>query len=174
VSHTAALARDDAPLLWFWLRYLPHKETVAEYRLQDQGYETYLPRCLLPTGRVEPLFPHYMAIGHQAPVWRSVRATRGVCDVLTGASEDPTPFPQECLDAIRAREEDGYIRIEGPAPGHPRIFQPGEKVEVLDGAWVGHVGLFAEPDGKQRSKLLLTLFGRPCQVTLANELIGVA
>jgi transcription antitermination factor NusG len=171
MNHTAALARDDAPLRWFWLRYLPHKETVAEYRLQDQGYQTYLPRCLLPTGRVEPLFPHYMAIGHQAPVWRSVRATRGVCDVLTGASEDPAPFPQECLDAIRAREEGGYIRIKGPKC---KGFEHGDRVKILGDKFAGHSAVFDEPDGKERSRLLVYLFGAERPVVVPNQFVGLA
>lgn len=162
-----ALDRDPPPLLFYWIRIKSHKETVALYRLEDQGYEPYFPRCLTPQGRVEPLFPWYLALGARQPVWRSILATRGVIDALTGASDEPQAFPADVIDAIRAREEGGYIRLKGP---RPRAFQHGERVKVTGDQFAGHTAVFDELDPKKRvAWLQIYLFGAERRVSVPVE-----
>lgn len=169
MNYTAALSRDDAPLTWLAVRV--KRAMVAERRLEAQGYEVYYPQCELPSGRIEPLFPGYLFAGGVHHVIRHIRNTPGVCGIVRGACEEPTPLRQKDIDALRKRENgSGLIKIAGPA--HPKGFVHGERVKVLGGAWMGHSAIFDEPDGKERSRLLIYLFGAERSVPVENKLIG--
>lgn len=187
---TAALARDEAPFLWYWVAYDPAYETTAEYQLQDRaGCETYLPRAITPAGKIEPFFPFYMAIRAQFPRWSVIRGCVGVIDVLCGGllcgpRDQPFGFTPDHIEAIRMLEDGDPVKVgngrhereirpitlAGPRPKELPSFEPGEAVDIMDGAWIGHTGIFRSLRGRERAELLV----QSTRVTVKRECLARA
>ena len=163
---------------WYVVRTQPHAENKASAHLGRQGFETYLPRYLKKrrhARRVEtvraPLFPCYLfvAIDRQTQRWRCISSTIGVSHLVCNGDE-PAPVPDNVIDALRRREDaNGSICL----PGRPR-FATGDKVRLVDGAFVDCIGLFEGMKDIDRISVLLDLLGRKVRVVLDADSVAAA
>jgi transcriptional antiterminator RfaH len=163
---------------WYVVRTQPHSENKASAHLGRQGFENYLPRYLKKrrhARRVETiraaLFPCYLfvAIDKQRQRWRCIRSTIGVSHLVCNG-EEPTPVPDNVIDALREREdENGIVRL----PVRTR-FATGDKVRLLDGAFVDCIGLFEDMKDIERVSVLLDLLGRKVRVLLDADSVAAA
>jgi transcriptional antiterminator RfaH len=161
---------------WFVVHTQPCKETVACQHLEEQGYETYLPRFRKTrkhARKVEqilaPLFPRYLFISFDTDKdqWRSVQGTRGVSYLLT-TDNKPAEVPLRIVQSLKDRQTDeGLVAINTIMP-----FAKGDKVRVLDGAFKEHIAVFDKMDDKQRVQLLLNWLGREIAVCLPSYAVG--
>ena len=163
---------------WYVVRTHPRAEVKARVHLGRQGFETYLP-CYFKkrrhARRVEtveaPLFPSYLfvAIDREKQRWRCISSTVGVSHLLCNADE-PAPVPDYVIDALRDREDEtGLIRL----PARPS-FASGDKVRLLEGAFVDCVGLFEGMKDIERVSVLLDLLGRQVRVLLDASAVAAA
>ena len=84
--------------------------------------------------------------------------------------EEPAPVPDSVIDALRDREdESGLIHL----PTRPR-FATGDKVRLLDGAFVDCIGLFEGMKDIERVSVLLDLLGRKVRVLLDADSVAAA
>lgn len=127
---------------WYCARTKPLLEALAEQRLNNQGFETYLP--LLTSrdphkGRVverrRPLFRSYLFVkldlsASGGEVWRQVNSTRAVHSLLP-RPEDPKPIPASEIERLAEFELEGYFRRG--------IILPGDKIKVYRGTLAGQV-----------------------------------
>ena len=163
---------------WYVVRTQPRAESKARVHLGRQGFETYLPRYFKTrrhARRVEtvqaPLFPSYLfvAIDREKQRWRSISSTVGVSHLVCNG-EEPAPVPDYVIDALRDREDEtGLIRLPVRAP-----FESGDKVRLLDGAFVDCVGLFEGMKDIERVSVLLDLLGRKVRVLLDANAVAAA
>lgn len=96
---------------WFCVNTKPHKEHLAEFNLENQGFETFLPEVRTSVrhagkGRVRrvPLFKGYIFVRFD-PVkdnWRSVNGTYGVKSLVMQGST-PLPVPFRIVDELQVR-----------------------------------------------------------------------
>ena len=150
-------------------------ETLAEGQLIQQGFETYLPRCIRTIRHarrvrdvVVPLFPRYLfiEIDMQVQRWRSVNGTRGV-SYLVAMGDRPAAVPQGIVEEIKSREtSDKLIEVPQKLP-----YETGETVEVTTGALTDQVGKFLRMDARQRVVVLLELLGRGLEVSVPREAV---
>jgi transcriptional antiterminator RfaH len=155
----------------FWAAAQVRTDQVkrAVWHIERQGFETYLPLCR-PTRRslrTVPLFPGYLFVSI-VDRWRCLLGTHGVINVLR-AGDAPAVVREHEIERMRGQEgRDGVIVL-------PLVrFQPGEKVRVVRGAFVDRVGLYAGMSGRDRIRVMFSMFEREVQVELRErDLIAV-
>ncbi|MBC2770607.1 transcription/translation regulatory transformer protein RfaH [Pusillimonas minor] len=155
---------------WYLVHTKPRQESLALQHLQLQGYACYLPLInveKLKKGQItictEPLFPRYLFIqlghGHTAQSWAPIRSTRGVSRLVTFGS-DPQKVDDALVEALRKQEA---LIQQAPAP----LFNPGEEVQITDGAFAGLAGVYQMTDGEQRAMVLIELLSKPVKVQIS-------
>jgi len=150
--------------------------TLAEYMLERNGFETYLPKTKAKVhgrNRIAPLFPGYILVRVVAQ-WYPVRWTIGVIRVLM-SGEEPAHLSDHVVEAIRRREIKGYVKLPPPPPKNAAI-RIGQSVKILTGSFTGHFGLYEGQTDKERERVLLDLLGRQVPVTLAegDKLVAIS
>ncbi len=163
---------------WYVVHTHPHAEAKATAHLNRQGFESYFPRYLKRrrhARRIEtvaaPLFPRYLfvAVDFSAQRWRSIYSTVGVARLVSNG-DDPSAVPDGIVDALKSREDaNGFIKLDQRPP-----FRAGDKIRVLDGAFVSCLGLFEGMAERERIAILLDLLGRKVRVVLDADLVAAA
>jgi transcriptional antiterminator RfaH len=162
---------------WYVVHTQPNSESRALNHLERQGFTTYLPRYRKRrrhARRVEtvvaPLFPRYLFVAVDMAVqrWRSIYSTVGVSRLI-GAGDEPTPIADDLIADLKQREADGIIQLQQ----RPQ-YRPGERLRVLDGAFVECHGLFDGMTDGERVRILLDLLGRKVRVLLDIDSVAAA
>ena len=112
-----------------------YERRVARALVRD-GYDCYLPKFKTRRRRTALLFPRYIFAG-PAEEWRELREVHGVSRLLR-SGDHPATIPDECVKALRAREDaHGFIKL----PAKPK-FTIGQRVRITLGAFTGLVGIY--------------------------------
>ncbi len=163
---------------WYVVHTQPHGEERAQLNLERQGFDVYLPKYLRHrrhARRTEhvrrPLFPRYLFVRFdpERAQWRSINGTFGVAYLISHGDE-PIAVPDKIVDAMQARHNDDDLVVLHS----PDSFQPGQKLEIVDGPFAWRTGLFQRLDDNERVVLLLDLLGRPVSVTVSPEVVTAA
>ena len=157
---------------WYVIQTNPREEERADYYIQNEGIETYLPRMEVCTQRrfrttmaKKPLFPNYL-FGHfdvESDLYK-VRWARGVKKILM-ESIDPVPLADEVVESIRAMEQkDGVIRKTS--------LKRYDRVVIRKGPMKDLVGIFQEWTNDQgRVLVLLNLLNYSAKVELHHSMV---
>lgn len=166
-------------------------KALLEQRIksENEGMEQYFKEILIPTERVIELikgektmssrkfYPGYVLIHcldlHideqkdnektkklKKAIWHLVRKTPKVTGFVGG--QDPTPLPEEEVDKIKERMEEGAKK---PRPKF--VFRRGDHIKIVDGPFTdftGHIDEIFPERGKVR--VLISIFGRETPVEL--------
>ncbi|MDA9430529.1 transcription termination/antitermination protein NusG [Bradyrhizobium sp. CCBAU 51627] len=163
---------------WYVAQTHVNSEAKAAANLERQGFSIYLPRYLKRRSHARkietvarPLFPRYVfvAIDLAAQRWRSIQSTLGVSHLVC-VGDRPAQVADGVVSALRAREDDaGFIKLAArPA------FSAGDKVRIVDGAFVDSLALVEDVSDHHRVAVLLNLLGRKVRVFVGAELIAAA
>lgn len=109
-------------------------------------------------------FPGYVLIevDMNDDTWHLIKECPKVLGFVGGTPEKPAPITQKEADAILAR-----VQNKGEAPRPKTLFEPGEKLLVVDGPFTDFEGLVEEVQyEKSRLTLTINVFMRPTQVEL--------
>jgi transcriptional antiterminator RfaH len=154
-------------LSWYLIHSKPRLEKVALENLERQGYPCYLPVLRLEKLRRgalvvldEPLFSRYLFVqldtDSSARSWTPIHSTRGVSRLVRFGVE-----PARVDDALVA-----YLRQQ-QAQEVKRLFEPGQRVQVIEGAFAGVEGVFQIDDGQARAMVLIELLSRQVRLPVA-------
>ncbi len=156
---------------WYVAYTQSSKEVVAYQNLIEQGFDAYLPRfkkIRRHARRVDevlaPLFPRYIFVGMNLDneQWRSVNGTRGVSHVLCTGENSPTCIPARIINAFKSQEiSDGIVPVTSLS-----VFEEGDQLRVLEGAFKDQVAVFEKIDDANRVRLLLNFLGREMNVSV--------
>lgn len=154
---------------WYVVHTKPRQEQRALLNLEQQGYECFLP--LLASEKIrqgslvvadEPLFPRYLFIhldhGDSAKSWSPIRSTKGVSRLVTFGNEPAKVGPQ-LIDALRQRHAEVATEPQ-------RLFNPGERVVIVDGPFAGLEAVYQMTDGERRAMVLIELLSKPTRLTV--------
>ncbi len=155
---------------WYLIQTKPRQECRAEDNLRRQHFECYRPVTPNAAGNGkadEALFPGYLFIrlDRQLDNWYPIRSTRGVARVVAFGSE-PTPVRDELIEQLRQR-----LANEASSAGAPR-FEPGDRVQLIDGSFRDVEAIFVSNDGEKRSVILLNLLQREQKVSVPTRYLG--
>jgi len=163
---------------WYVVQTHVNAEVKAAANLGRQGFSIYFPRYLKRRSharKVEavprPLFPRYLfvAIDLAAQRWRAIQSTLGVSNLVC-VGDRPALVENGVIHALQAREDEaGFIGlVRRPA------FSPGDKVRILEGAFVDSLALVEDVSDRDRVAVLLNLLGRKVRVFVGADLIAAA
>ncbi len=109
-------------------------------------------------------FPGYVLIQMEMNdnTWHIVNECPNTMGFIGGTSDSPAPITEKEAERILNRINQG-----GEAPRPKTLFEPGEEVLIIDGAFVDFKGMVEKVD-YEKSKLQLTVnvFNRPTPVEL--------
>lgn len=155
---------------WHLVHTKHRQEKCALQNLEQQGYQCYLPT--LPSEKLrqgvlmvtdEPLFPRYLFIrlgqGDSAKSWAPIRSTKGVSRLVRFGAE-PAMVDEGLIERLRAQE--------AALQGEPnRLFKPGERVRLTEGAFNGVEGVYQMADGDHRVMVLIELLSKQATICVA-------
>jgi transcriptional antiterminator RfaH len=163
-------------LRWFLIFTKPAGENAAKQNLERQGFRVYYPRLVRPAlyrgrwvDRIVALFPRYLFV--QLDVVRQsmapLRSTVGVANVVRFGN-DAAVVPDLLVDDLlrRADPVSGLHRLSARRP-----FAPGDRVNVIAGAFEGLCGIFERDAGEERAVILLALLGRCTPVCVRSAFV---
>ena len=137
---------------WFALYTQPRAEKQVQKRLEEQGFETYLPinrRLKQWSDRKkwveEPLFRSYIFINTILELnYYNIINTNGVVKFV-GLADKATPIPESQIHLVKSLLAN-YDDIEGT----DELLIPGSEIEVIAGPLLGMKGILVSFKGTQR------------------------
>ena len=144
--------------VWYLIYTKAKQEAVALKNLEQQAYQVYLPMHrthrrfrMQRTLVTEPLFPRYLfiALNTETDNWSPIRSTRGVAKLVRFGGM-PAKVPTELVELLKEQEKD-RLQDELQLPQ----FEPGDRVQIMEGVLAGYQGIFDAKTGSQRASILL-------------------
>lgn len=137
---------------YFVVRVKAGRERYAARNVRQQGYETFIPFIVEEDKtREQPLFPGHIFV--KGPQWFYLRNTYGVLHPIM-MGDRPAYMPlREMRELMRACDREGVITVQREK------FTEGQKVEIKQGSWQGHIGVYTRASSKDRVRVLLKLLG---------------
>ncbi len=158
-------------LNWFVVHCYPNKESVAAINLQNQGFSTYIPRfkkfrrhARKVDTVLAPLFPRYFFVNldSQLSNWIAINYTPGISYLLKNSAGLPASIPDYIIEELQKNHDDqGAVDL-----AILDIFKPGDKVRILDGAFINHVAIYEQMTDTQRVQLLINLIQQPVKISI--------
>jgi transcription elongation factor/antiterminator RfaH len=158
---------------WYAVHSLPHKETSAQLQLQNQKFQTFLPRIRKTRRHARKLdtvlasfFPRYLFIilDMERDRWRSVNGTIGVSRLVM-QNDRPQALKKGIVEnLIACINDDGLLSFD--KEGRLKI---GQKVELLGGPFVKQLGIIERLDSDERVRLLLDFMGQKVRVSVSSR-----
>jgi transcriptional antiterminator RfaH len=156
---------------WYAVHCLSHREAAAAAHLQNQDFPAFFPRrrkTRRHARRIEtvlvPFFPGYIfvTLDLSRDRWRSVNGTYGVARIVM-QGEIPAAVPVGVVEALRsACDEEGVIHYESD-------LKPGQRVQIVQGAFTELVGQLDQLDAAGRVRVLLDMLGRSTPILLPRD-----
>jgi len=153
---------------WSIVQTHSQRERVAAEQLAQRGFHVYLPKIRITTKlgarrvhNLVPLFPSYLFLQIDR-VWYPVLSTVGVLRVLRNGDREPARLDDQIISEIRGREVHGIIKL-------PKPVRVGDRVRIVRGSFLDHVGVYEGMSGRERARILLDLLGRKVPVEIDPE-----
>jgi transcription antitermination factor NusG len=126
---------------WLVLRTRSHQENTVERCLRQKQIYAYLPRHQVLRRRANgprtciemPLFPGYIFVQPSVDQFEHMRYIRGSCGLIL-SGDKPAVMPEKDLEAVRILVDSGMDLAASPR------LMPGQRVEVVDGPFMGIQG----------------------------------
>jgi len=147
------------------------KEQVVLHAMEEKFGEILVPTeevVEMKDGRKRKserkFYPGYVLVQMEMDdaTWHLVRSVPRVLGFIGGTPEKPAPITEKEAQAILQKIESGS---EKPRP--KTLFEPGEVVRIIEGAFADFSGVVEEVDyEKSRIKVAVLIFGRSTPVDL--------
>ena len=163
------------PTRWFVAKTRPNCEQKAQFHLQRQGFEVYLPQLLRrisharrTTWQPRPLFPSYLfvAMSEMQQRWRAINSTIGISHLICD-DRGPVAVPRGVVDELRDTEDERGLVLTG----RNVPFEKGAAVQIMSGALADHIGRFEDTTDDQSVVILLDLLGREVRARVKLDAI---
>ena len=161
---------------WYVIHTKPRQEHIAEYNLQNQQFEVFLPRHAVEKRKqhrivslIEPYFPRYLFVrfNESRDNWGPIRSTRGVCS-LVRFNGRPRAVPQQLISLLRSNENDQGLQRVGKAS-----WKPGDEVEIEAGPFAGYRCIFEAVRSSERVSVLLNIIGKQTRAVLDKQDLAI-
>jgi len=152
-------------------------EKQAEENLNRQGYETYLPMVKTRRRRnsryikiTEAFFPRYLFIhlSSKTDNWAPIRSTLGVSRLIQFGGI-PAIAPAELIGSLKTNEDELGFQKTGK-----KEMKLGDKVEIIDGPFVGYSGIYNKTKSAERVTVLLDIIGKRSVLTISEHDLQLA
>ncbi len=160
---------------WFLATVKPNRFAQANFNLQNQGFETFMPMLerTVRHGRttktvMRPAFPGYIFVGYDRDVkqWRVINNTFGVSGLVMRA-DTPVQVHKILMSSLMERCDNAGKLLP------PQEFSAGDKVRVLSGPFQDFLAEVEHTTDGERVRLLLDLMGRAVTVNCAGNRLQI-
>jgi len=160
----------DGQHSWYVVRTKPRQEFRALEQLQNQRFHCFLPTIKVEkicrgklTTCIEPLFTRYLFIQLDTVTrsWSPIRSTRGVSELVVFGGRFSI-VPDVCVEALRSAPQVTMRRDP---------YEPGERVAITSGPFVGLEGVYQLTDGEARALVLIELLSQPQRLKFSIEML---
>jgi transcriptional antiterminator RfaH len=150
---------------WYVVHTKPRQEERALRHLQNQHYHCFLPLTkaekIRPSGLVvvdEPMFTRYLFIrlNEHTQDWSPIRSTQGVLSLVRFGMY-PAKVPPDLINFLQ----------QAPAAEVRKLFEPGDRIQVKNGAFTGLEGVFKGKSGEARAYILIEMLGKTHKLDLS-------
>lgn len=159
---------------WYLLYCKRSEQQRAVTHLERQGVECYFPEIEIEkmsrgrrTKAKEPLFPCYVFVRFDyeiGPTFTTIRSTRGVSDFVR-LGPHPKELEGDLIYSLKELSGDELVAVDDIE----NRLEPGQKVAIKEGPFVGVEAIYQEPDGEKRSILLIQLIGQTVKKVVENK-----
>jgi len=170
-------------LSWHVAQTKPFSEMIAETGLRDKGFQPFNPKVCnqrivrgARTWTERPYIPGYIFVRFDPSEdvhWPKINYIRGIQSLLYSASEKPAPIKDAAMAVLLDRCNGDRVKAEDLDFALSKVFLVGTDVRVVDGTFSELVGRVLWSD-RYRVKVLLSLFGRPTNVSLLSKHVAMA
>jgi transcriptional antiterminator RfaH len=161
---------------WYVVHTLPRSEMRADAHLDNQGFQTFLPKRLKTVRHarkiatvIAPFFPRYLfvVLDLSRDKWRSVRGTIGVSSMIM-QGDVPHPVPFGVLESLTTlTDAQGLLRLD-------KGFRVGDRVRLTAGVFAETLGICERLDDSGRVRVLLDIMGGRVPVLIERDFIEAA
>lgn len=146
---------------WLIVQIKPNSYNLAVRNLQQQGFETFLPRMKETIkkenkfiNRYMPLFPGYLFVGVdlEKSNWSKINSTYGVSKLLY-FSNKPSFISNDMILALKSRYKENINSIIDEK------MKKGENIKFVNGPLVDLIGRIETLDDKNRIWVLIEFMG---------------
>ena len=159
---------------WHLLQLKPNGFKKAQFNLEHQNFETFMPLCRVTTRSsqsfkemIKPVFPGYLFVcfDTKSSDWRKINSTLGVSRLISFERDKPASVPEELIQGLKLRcDETGLLMP-------PNDLEVGKKMQVVGGSFAGFVGTVERLISEDRVRILFDLMGQEVLTVLnRNEL----
>lgn len=163
---------------WFVVQTKPRNEDKAVLNLQDQGFETFLPKIAHRKklrGKfqtiIEPLFRNYLFLNVDAGQdnLAPVRSTPGVLK-LVRFGDLLLPVPRNVVEFLQKGQQ-SLLNIDSSVCQ----FAQGEILEITEGPFAGLTAIFQRQNSLERLLVLMDFLGKKSSVQVSiNQVAKVS
>jgi len=155
---------------WYLIYTKPRQENLARENLNRQGFVTYLPiaqRTRRRNGRyiniIEPFFPRYLFIQLNTDTdnWAPIRSTVGVSQMVRFGGI-PAVLPDDLITYLKQNDDSNGLQLQ-----RQRDMSPGDRIEIVNGPFVGYQGIYQQQKSAERVAILLDIAGKNAALTLS-------
>jgi transcriptional antiterminator RfaH len=155
----------DAMSFWAVAQTVTNRECFVAERIEETGFEIFMPQTRMRDARVVALFPGYLFV-RIIEQWRAVAKTIGVLGLIM-SGERPACCPEEEIERIKSQMRGGLVRL--PKPALPKgSFEIGQRVRIVSGSLRGFDAIYDGMGAHERECVLLEILGRKSRVELAE------
>lgn len=170
-------------LCWHVATCKPFSEMIAEKSLTSKGFLAFNPKYYTErvtrgrrTWTERCYIPGYIFIRFD-PVederWPQINFARGIQTLLYSSAERPAPIRETAMNVLLDRCNGDRVKAEEIDVALSRVVPIGSVVRVTEGSFEGFTGKVVW-SAEDRLKVVLSLFGRPTKVSLANKAVALA
>ena len=158
---------------WFVVYCKSREELRAQQNLENQGIHSFFPKIHKQkiirgkkTTVEEALFPSYLfvLVDQEDSNFPRIRSTRGINSFVRFGNKIAC-VPEELIKQLN----NICHSINDLEVDTKSLLKNGDKVEILNGSFQGITAIFAEPDGLNRSMLLLKVLNQENKVSFCNK-----
>jgi transcription antitermination factor NusG len=156
---------------WLVLRTRSHHENTVESWLAQKAISAFLPKQSVLRQRKDrkvviqtPLFPGYVFVQPRMDQYEKMRYIPGSCG-LVFAGDKPAKMPEKDLEAVKI-----LVRSGAALTSSPQLF-PGQKVEVICGAFAGVQGELIRMKSQERLVINVQLLCSSVSVEVDSDAV---
>ena len=149
---------------WYLIKTKPRQEKKAKQNLENQGYVAFYPIGKI-NNRFVVLFPGYLFVqlNEKTQNWSPINSTKGVSHFVKFGLN----FAKVSTSIIEFIKTNQHITTEKLI--NLNKFKPGDKIQIIDGAFKNWVAIFKCYKPDERVILLMNLLGREQSLNIKEE-----
>ena len=160
---------------WVLVYTKPNQENKADINLQNQGFQTFLPKISHTqldnrSVKIEVMFPRYIfvLVNELKSKWSAINSTKGVSQLIY-FGQNIAHVPDYVIESIREQlDSRGILNL--------KIFEKeyiqGDKLFLKDGLFKGQEAIFLSRKSKDRVNVLLKLINNNVIADISSSEVG--